>query len=146
MLVSLSARVGPCVLPRSRGHLGRSPPPGHAHAARRSSVWSRLLPLCACSPVERAWDRRSVSERGWLPGRGIKLRGIFRLGRSSHDWGMGMDDQAVGISALEGMPLFAGVTRHDLQNILKIGELRSFEPDQSIVERGEPGDAMYIVL
>ncbi len=57
-----------------------------------------------------------------------------------------MDDQAVGISALEGMPLFAGVTRHDLQNILKIGELRSFEPDQSIVERGEPGDAMYIVL
>lgn len=57
-----------------------------------------------------------------------------------------MDDQAVGISALEGMPLFAGVTRHDLQNILKIGEVRSFEPGQSIVEKGQPGDAMYIVL
>ena len=57
-----------------------------------------------------------------------------------------MDDQAVGISALEAMPLFAGVTRHDLQNILKIGELRSFEPGQSIVERGEQGDAMYILL
>jgi CRP-like cAMP-binding protein len=57
-----------------------------------------------------------------------------------------MDDQAVGISALQGMPLFAGVTRHDLENILKIGELRSYEPGQSIVERGEPGDAMYIVL
>jgi CRP-like cAMP-binding protein len=57
-----------------------------------------------------------------------------------------MDDQAVGISALEAMPLFAGVTRHDLENILKIGELRSYEPGQTIVERGEPGDAMYIVL
>jgi CRP-like cAMP-binding protein len=57
-----------------------------------------------------------------------------------------MDDTAVGISALEAMPLFAGVTKHDLQNILKIGELRSFEPGQSIVERGELGDSMYIVL
>ena len=57
-----------------------------------------------------------------------------------------MDDQAVGISALEGMPLFAGVARHDLENILKIGQLRSYEPGQAIVERGEPGDAMYILL
>lgn len=57
-----------------------------------------------------------------------------------------MDDQAVGISALEAMPLFAGVTRHDLENILKIGQLRSYEPGQTIVERGQPGDAMYIVL
>lgn len=57
-----------------------------------------------------------------------------------------MDDQAIGISALEGMPLFAGVTRHDLQNILKFGEVRSYEAGRSIVERGEPGDAMYIVL
>jgi CRP-like cAMP-binding protein len=57
-----------------------------------------------------------------------------------------MDDQAVGISALEAMPLFAGVTRHDLENILKIGEVRSYEAGQAIVERGEPGDAMYIVL
>jgi CRP-like cAMP-binding protein len=57
-----------------------------------------------------------------------------------------MDDQAVGLTALEAMPLFAGVSQHDLQNILKIGELRSYEPGRSIVERGEPGDAMYIVL
>jgi CRP-like cAMP-binding protein len=57
-----------------------------------------------------------------------------------------MDDTAVGISALEAMPLFAGVTKHDLQNILKIGEIRAFEPGQSIVERGDLGDSMYIVL
>src|SRR6266487_2071515 len=57
-----------------------------------------------------------------------------------------MDDEAVGKSALEAMPLFAGVTPHDLENILRIGQLRSFEPGQSIVERGQPGDALYIVL
>jgi CRP-like cAMP-binding protein len=60
--------------------------------------------------------------------------------------GRAMDDQAVGISALEAMPLFAGVTRHDLENILKIGRLRSFDPGQSIVERGDQSDAMYVIL
>jgi CRP-like cAMP-binding protein len=57
-----------------------------------------------------------------------------------------MDDSKVGMSALQSMPLFAGVSPHDLQNILRIGELRSFEPGQTIVERGEVGDALYIVL
>jgi len=32
------------------------------------------------------------------------------------------------MSSLQSMPLFSGVTAHDLENILKIGELRSFEP------------------
>jgi len=57
-----------------------------------------------------------------------------------------MDESAVGISALEAMPVFADVPRHDLQNILKLGETRAFEPGEAIVERGQPGDAMYIVL
>ena len=57
-----------------------------------------------------------------------------------------MDDAAVGIAALEAVPVFAGVTRHDLENILKLGDVRSFEPGQTIVERGEPGDAMYVIL
>ncbi|HEX9410776.1 MAG TPA: cyclic nucleotide-binding domain-containing protein [Actinomycetota bacterium] len=57
-----------------------------------------------------------------------------------------MDDTAVGIAALEAVPVFAGVTRHDLQNILKLGDVRSFEPGQAIVERGEPGDALYVIL
>ena len=59
---------------------------------------------------------------------------------------MAVEDAAVGLSALAGMPLFASVGRHDLENILRIGQLRSFDPDDSIVERGEPGDALYIVL
>src|SRR2546428_11933439 len=57
-----------------------------------------------------------------------------------------MDDEKVGISALEAMPLFADVTRHDLENILKLGELRSYESGQTIVERGEPSDALFVVL
>src|ERR671932_115433 len=57
-----------------------------------------------------------------------------------------MDQAALGMSALEAMPLFAGVNRHDLRNILQIGHLRSFQPGQTIVERGEPGDALYIVM
>ena len=57
-----------------------------------------------------------------------------------------MDHEKVGISALEAMPLFADVTRHDLENILKLGELRSFEPGQTIVERSEPSDALFVIL
>jgi CRP-like cAMP-binding protein len=57
-----------------------------------------------------------------------------------------MDDEKVGISALEAMPLFADVTRHDLENILKLGELRSYETGAAIVERGEPSDAFFVIL
>jgi CRP-like cAMP-binding protein len=57
-----------------------------------------------------------------------------------------MDESAVGIAALEAVPVFAGVSRHDLENILKLGAIRSFEAGQAIVERGEPGDALYVIL
>jgi CRP-like cAMP-binding protein len=57
-----------------------------------------------------------------------------------------MDDAPLGMPALKSMPLFAGVTEHDLGNILAIGQLRSFEPGQAIVERDQPADALYIVL
>jgi CRP-like cAMP-binding protein len=57
-----------------------------------------------------------------------------------------MDESAVGIADLQAVPVFAGVARHDLENVLKLGEVRSFEPGQSIVERGEPGNALYVIL
>lgn len=50
------------------------------------------------------------------------------------------------MSSLQSMPLFSGVTEHDLQTILKIGELRTFEPGQNVVERGDVGDALFIIL
>lgn len=57
-----------------------------------------------------------------------------------------MERTDVGMSSLRAMPLFSGVTEHDLQSILKMGEIRSYEPGQAIVERGEIGDSLFIIL
>ena len=57
-----------------------------------------------------------------------------------------MEDEKVGLTALEAMPLFADVTHHDLENILKLGDIRSYEAGQTIVERGDPSDALYVIL
>jgi CRP-like cAMP-binding protein len=57
-----------------------------------------------------------------------------------------MDEVTVGRSALERMPLFAGLDREHLEDVLAVGRRVSFQPGQAIVERGDPGDAMYIVV
>ena len=49
-------------------------------------------------------------------------------------------------AALERTPLFAGLDRGHLEDVLAVGRGVSFQPGQAIVERGDPGDAMYIVL
>jgi CRP-like cAMP-binding protein len=56
-----------------------------------------------------------------------------------------MDDMTVGIEALESTPLFAGLDRRLLEDVLRVGHRTSFEAGQAIVERGDPGDAMYII-
>ena len=57
-----------------------------------------------------------------------------------------MEHGAIGMSALRAMPLFAGVGGHDLENILKLGQLKTYQAGQTIIERGEPGDSLYIIL
>ena len=57
-----------------------------------------------------------------------------------------MDEVTVGLGALERMPLFAGLDRRQLEDILAVGQRVSYGAGQAIVERGDPGDAMYIVL
>jgi CRP-like cAMP-binding protein len=57
-----------------------------------------------------------------------------------------MDEVTVGRSALERTPLFAGLDRERLEDVLAVGRRVSFEAGQAIVERGDPGDAMYIVV
>jgi CRP-like cAMP-binding protein len=57
-----------------------------------------------------------------------------------------MDEVTVGLAALERTPLFAGLDRGHLEDVLAVGQRVTFEPGQAIVERGDPGDAMYIVL
>ena len=57
-----------------------------------------------------------------------------------------MDEVTVGLAALERTPLFAGLDREHLEGVLSVGQRVSFQPGQAIVERGDPGDAMYIVV
>jgi CRP-like cAMP-binding protein len=57
-----------------------------------------------------------------------------------------MDEVTVGLAALERAPLFAGLDREHLEDVLAVGRQVSFQPGQAIVERGDPGDAMYILV
>ena len=57
-----------------------------------------------------------------------------------------MDEVTVGRSALERTPLFAGLDREHLEDVVAVGQRVSYEPGQAIVERGDQGDAMYIVV
>jgi CRP-like cAMP-binding protein len=57
-----------------------------------------------------------------------------------------MDEVAVGLGALERTPLFAGLDREQLQSVLSVGQRVTIDAGQAVVERGDPGDAMYIML
>ena len=57
-----------------------------------------------------------------------------------------MDEVAVGLGALERTPLFAGLDREHLESVLSVGRRVTIDAGQAVVERGDPGDAMYIVL
>jgi CRP-like cAMP-binding protein len=57
-----------------------------------------------------------------------------------------MDETTVAIAALERTPLFAGLDRRDLENVVACGERVTFEPGRPIVERLDKGDAMYVIL
>jgi CRP-like cAMP-binding protein len=57
-----------------------------------------------------------------------------------------MDEVALGLAALGRMPLFAGLDREQLEDVLRVGHRVSFGPGQAIVERGDRGDAIYIMV
>ena len=57
-----------------------------------------------------------------------------------------MDEVAVGLGALERTPLFAGLDRERLESVLAVGRRVTIDAGQAVVERGDPGDAMYIML
>ena len=57
-----------------------------------------------------------------------------------------MDEVMVGLAALERAPLFAGLDREHLEDVLRVGQRVSFDTGQAIVERGDRGDAMYIMV
>ena len=57
-----------------------------------------------------------------------------------------MDEVMVGLAALERTPLFAGLDREHLEDVLRVGRRVPFDTGQAIVDRGDQGDAMYIML
>jgi CRP-like cAMP-binding protein len=57
-----------------------------------------------------------------------------------------MDEVMVGLAALERTPLFAGLGREHLEDVLRVAQRVSFDTGQAIVERGDQGDAMYIMV
>jgi len=57
-----------------------------------------------------------------------------------------MDEVSVGITALARAPLFAGLDRGHLEDVLRFGQRVSFEAGQAMVERGDQGDAMFILV
>jgi CRP-like cAMP-binding protein len=57
-----------------------------------------------------------------------------------------MDEMEVGLGALERTPLFAGLDREQLEHVLQVVQRVTIEAGQSVVERGDPGDAMYIIV
>ena len=57
-----------------------------------------------------------------------------------------MSESAVGMEALKNAPFFAGLAPADLDGILAVGRPVSFEPGQAIVEQGDAGDGMYVIV
>jgi voltage-gated potassium channel len=57
-----------------------------------------------------------------------------------------MDDLAPEAQALRKIPFFRQLTDRDLTNIAHIGHRHHYEPGQNIVERGEEGRGMFVII
>lgn len=57
-----------------------------------------------------------------------------------------MDEHQLEIGALRQMPFFADLGEEDLREVIRIGTHQHFEEGDPIVEQGDVGDGMYIVL
>ena len=57
-----------------------------------------------------------------------------------------MDQHQMEMGALRETPLLAGLGDENLEQVVRMGRHADFEAGQSIVEQGDAGDAMYVVL
>jgi CRP-like cAMP-binding protein len=48
--------------------------------------------------------------------------------------------------ALRAIPFFSGLKAQDLSAIVRVGERVTFEPGAAMVEAGDRGDAMFVIL
>jgi CRP-like cAMP-binding protein len=57
-----------------------------------------------------------------------------------------VDEPRIEISALQSIPFFAGLDPGDLEGILGVVAPVSFDADHVIVQEGDTGDAMFVVV
>jgi CRP-like cAMP-binding protein len=79
----------------------------------------------------------------WRCGRTSGGRAEYAVPSESGDR---MEDATDRIAALKGLTSFTDLDREDLEDILRTGQLVSFGAEEPLVERGDPGEAMYILL
>ncbi|MEP7059461.1 MAG: cyclic nucleotide-binding domain-containing protein [Actinomycetota bacterium] len=48
--------------------------------------------------------------------------------------------------ALAGVPLFSGVSKRHLRRLAAESDLQAFQPGQTIVVEGQPGETLFVVL
>ena len=57
-----------------------------------------------------------------------------------------MSEANVDAEALQRIPFFAGLSSDDADAVLQVGQRASYLPGETIVERGQMGDAMFLML
>ena len=57
-----------------------------------------------------------------------------------------MGDSKVDAQALQRIPFFTGLSPDDADSVLQVGQRTSYQSGEIIVERGQIGDAMYLML
>jgi len=57
-----------------------------------------------------------------------------------------MDDLTPQAQALRNVPFFEDLTDEDLERMVRIGELRRFEPGEDLVSRGEVGGGLFVIV
>ncbi len=54
--------------------------------------------------------------------------------------------ETTGAGTLRSIPFFATLSEADLDEVLRVGRTVAFEDGAVIVEQGQPGDAMFVML
>ena len=57
-----------------------------------------------------------------------------------------VNEPTVEIEALRSIPFFAALSEEDLESVLRVARSQTFDQGQAIVEKGDTGDAMYVIV
>src|SRR5205085_2537049 len=109
---------------------------------RRRTRWRRRPGPCATSGWARSASSTSRSRTAGSP----RTAHASTSRSSTRRVSSGSSDAETGERALRAIPFFADLSDQDLEGILAVGQRVSFQPGEVIVEQGQPGDAMFVVL